>query len=153
MKLDTRMKFRPQSLTYLFLTAFFVVGGFYIYFVNNVSNKGTKLNNLYQDNQQLSQENERLATEAARLASLAVIDQGETGQVQTGDQASQQAANPGLQSTNSTPTTVKPGTSTATPANGIQTQTLTDNIVPVKPKLVLTQKQTYLPTYGQLAKR
>ena len=88
MKLNNKVKFHPKSLTYLLLTAFFVVGAFYIYIVNTVSNKGTDLNNLYQDNKELYAANERLETEAARLASLQVIDQGASGEVETGDEES-----------------------------------------------------------------
>lgn len=145
-KLNNRIQFRPKSLTYLLLTAFFVVGGFYIYEVNAVANKGADLNTLYQKNKELSAENERYATEAARLASLKVIDQGATGEVQPGNQESAPAA---------TPNGVTPPATTTTPTGGVQAQEVTlMTPPPAKPKMVLTQKQTYLHSYGtSLAQR
>jgi len=73
-KLPVRVSLRPQSLTYLMVILFLVVGFVYVFAVNFVANKGAKIRTLETTNKELQADNERLAVEAARLASLRVIE-------------------------------------------------------------------------------
>jgi hypothetical protein len=125
------VKFKPKTLTYILIVGFFVIGGFYIYIVNAVANKGTELNTLTQSNKELESANARLETEAARLSSLQVIDQNASGEVTTGDQESK-------------PTQI-PGQPTGTGAADVEAQSVT--VAPVTPKLVQIKSQVYLPSY------
>lgn len=125
--LARRFNLQPRSATYLMIGLFFIIGGVYFVAVNVVSNKGTELRLLEVSNKDMEAENQRLEVEAARLKSLQVIDEGASGVVEVGDQDK-------------------------TTTDAITSQDANKKIV-VVPKLVPSQRYTYLPSYSALAQR
>jgi|SRR5690606_23265263 len=124
------LNIKPKSITSLMLVAFFMVGAFYIVIVNVVATKGTDLRFLDVENRQLDAENQRLEVEAARLKSLKVINESATGEVEVGDEATNNT-----QKADSEPVTY------LNEGGVVQVQN-------IEPKLVPQSGQRYLPTYG-----
>ncbi|MFH0905482.1 MAG: hypothetical protein V1826_02070 [bacterium] len=123
----SRVRFKPLSVTYLAVFAFFAIGFVYVFAVNFVANKGAVMRNIETDNRNLQAENERLEVEAARLKALRVIEDGASKEVKVGDLEE-------------------------TPANLTSAVPENKQVVMV-PRMVQTQSQRYLPSYSTLAQR
>lgn len=125
----------PKSITSLAVILFFVVGAFYVGLVNYVANKGASLRELSTENEELKNQNDILGVEAARLGSLRVINESATGKVEVGDESTNAKETDGEKA------------ETTTPETPVQAQSL----ISVKPKLVPSSTQKYLPTYTATA--
>lgn len=134
-----KVSLSPKSVTSLAVILFFVVGAFYIGLVNYVANKGAALREMSTENEELKNQNDILGVEAARLGALRVINESATGKVEVGDESIN-----GQETDEQKP---------QTPANpqindaSVQLQT----VIAVKPKLVPSLRQSYLPTYAATA--
>ncbi len=145
-KASKTVSLSPKSITSLAVILFFVVGAFYIGLVNYVANKGASLRELSTENEELKNQNDILGVEAARLGALRVINESATGQVEVGDESTN-ASEVDDKKKEETQTTTTPQTNGTVQAQGL---------ISIKPKLVPSGRQTYLPAYAAsaaLAKR